>query len=83
MLKIHVRLHGALRDKLPPENKGRATLILPEGTTITAVLTHLSLQRRTEVAVNDEIVDDQDTALNDGDRLEVFRAAAGGNGAVK
>jgi thiamine biosynthesis protein ThiS len=83
MISIHIRLHGALRDKLPPEAKGRTTLSLPEGTTVTAVLEQLSLQRRTEVAVNDEIVDNRDIPLQDGDRLEVFRPAAGGSKTVK
>jgi thiamine biosynthesis protein ThiS len=83
MITIHIRLHGALRDKLPAEAKGRIVLSLPEGTTVTAVLEQLSLRRRTEVAVNDEIVDNRDIALEDGDRVEVFRPAAGGSGIVK
>lgn len=82
MTKIHVRLHGALRDKLPPENKGRTTLTLSEGATITAVLEQLALKSYFEVALNDEIVDNQDTALQEGDRLEIFRPASGGKGTV-
>lgn len=78
MIEIHVRLHGALRDKLPPGAKGRTTLTLHEGTTVTAVLDQLSLHRRIEVAVNNEIVDNRDKPLQDGDHVEIFRPAAGG-----
>jgi len=83
MLHIHIRLHGALRDKLPAEAKGRTILTLPEGAAVTSVLEQLSLQRRIQVAVNDEIVDNWDATLIDGDRLEIFRPAAGGSGIVK
>ena len=78
MISVHVRLHGALRDKLPPEAKGRATLTLAEGATIAALFDQLSLRRSLEVALNGEIVDNQERPLQDGDRLEFFRAAAGG-----
>lgn len=79
MITIHVRLHGILRDKLPPEAKGLTSLDVPDSAVLSAVLQQLSLQRRTEVAVNDEIVDNLDTPLKDGDRLDVFRPAAGGS----
>ena len=82
MIEIHVRLHGALRDKLPTEAKGRTTLTLPDGAPLTAVLEQLSLHRHIEVAVNDEIVDNRDIILQDGDRVEIFRPAAGGSGIV-
>ena len=83
MIEIHIRLHGALRDKLPTEDKGRTTLTLNDGTTVTAVLEQLSLLRRIEVAINDEIVDNQDIILQDGDRVEIFRPVAGGSEIVE
>jgi thiamine biosynthesis protein ThiS len=79
VLQVHVRLHGALRDKLPPEEKGRTIVTLPDGAQVTAMLKQLSLHRRITVAVNDEIVDDWNTTLQDGDRVEIFRPAAGGS----
>lgn len=82
MITIHIRLHGILRDKLPPEAKGRTSLSLPNGASLTAVIEQFSLQGRTEVAVNDEIVDNQDIQLNDGDRIDIFRPAAGGFSSV-
>lgn len=83
MITIHVRLHGALRDKLPAKDKGRTILSVADGATVTAVIEQLSLRGRTEVAVNDEIVDNRDMTLNDGDRLEIFRPAAGGSEVVE
>ncbi len=78
MIQIHVRLHGALRDKLPPKAKGRAILVLPDGSPITSVFDRLSLHRRIVVAVNEKIVDDWNTILQDGDAIEIFRLVAGG-----
>ena len=83
MIEIYIRLHGALRDKLPPEAKGRTILIMPDGAPLTAVLEQLSLHRHIEVAINDEIVDNRDIILQDGDRVEIFRPVAGGSGIVK
>jgi sulfur carrier protein ThiS len=53
-------------------------LSLPEGATIASLFEQLSLRRSVEVALNGEIEDNQDKLLQDGDRLEFFRAAAGG-----
>lgn len=80
-MHIHIRLHGALRDKLPAENKGRVTLSRPEGTAVSTILSQLSLGGHIQVALNREIIDDLDTILQDSDRIEVFRPAAGGEGA--
>ena len=82
MIMIRVRLHGALRDKLPSEEKGRTILTLPDGAQATTILEQLSLNRRIAVAVNDEIIDDWNIALKDGDQVEIFRPAAGGSDIV-
>jgi len=78
MIQVRVRLHGALRDKLPPQSKGQIALDLPDGADVSAVLNQLSLRRHIQVAINQEIVENLETKLNDGDQVEVFRAAAGG-----
>jgi sulfur carrier protein ThiS len=78
MIQVHVRLYGALRDKLPPQSKGQTVLDLPDGADIAAVLNQLSLRRHIQVAINGEIVENIETNLIDGDRVEVFRPAAGG-----
>jgi molybdopterin converting factor small subunit len=75
---IHVHLHGALRDKLPPAAKGKAALEMGEDTAVSAILSHFSLRGHIQVAINQEITDNWDTILQDGDRVELFRPAAGG-----
>jgi len=78
MIHIHIRLHGALRDKLPPGDKGQTILELPQGVSVTAILNQLSLHGHIQIAINQEIVENLETVLQDGDRMEVFRPAAGG-----
>ena len=78
MIQIHVRLHGTLREILPAETNGRTTMSFPERTQISAVLEELSIHRHIQVAVNDEIEDNLDKTLQDGDHLEIFRPSAGG-----
>ncbi len=78
MVRVRVRLHGALRDKLPPQSKGQTILDMPDGADVSAVLSQLSLRRHIQVAINGEIVENLATTVNDGDQVEVFRPAAGG-----
>jgi molybdopterin converting factor small subunit len=77
-MNIHIRLHGILRDKLPAENQGQITLELPEETAISSIFSHLSLRGHIQVALNKELIDNLDTQLQDGDRIELFRPSAGG-----
>ncbi len=81
MITIHVRLLGMLRDKLPREAKGRASLELPDGATVADLLAQLELRGHLQVAINDTIVENEDTPLRSGDQVEIFRPAAGGAGA--
>jgi sulfur carrier protein ThiS len=77
-LQIHIRLHGILREKLPPEAKGKTTLDLPDGSSVQDILAHFEIQRRVGVAVNQEVEVASDHPLKPGDHVEVFRVAAGG-----
>lgn len=77
-MKIHVHLHGALRDKLPPDSKGRAILHFEEGEMASAVVSKLSLRGHIQIALNQELIENDDIILHDGDALEIFRPAAGG-----
>jgi len=79
-MDIHVYLHGILRDKLPSEAKGKTILTLKEGDGLSGVvawLGQIGINRRCDLAVNGQI-DLHDVILKDGDRIDVFRAAAGG-----
>lgn len=77
-MKIHAHLYGSLRDLLPAEQKGRATLELPAGTTPADVLTQLGIDSFALIAINDEHDADHNQPLQDGDKLAVFMPAAGG-----
>lgn len=77
-MQISVRLFGILRDKLPPEAKGRTVLTLPEEARVSAVLESLDIKRNIQVAINKEIVEDMSMQLRDGDTVECFRPSAGG-----
>ena len=77
-MNIHIHLHGALRDKLPPDAKGRTTLHLEEGTTASTIVAQLALRGHIQIAQNQKLIENDDTILHDGDTLEIFRPAAGG-----
>ena len=77
-MNIHVHLHGALRDKLPPEAKGRAILHFEEGATTSTLISQLSLRGHIQIALNQDLIENHDTILHDGDTIEIFRPAAGG-----
>jgi len=53
-------------------------LTLAEGTAVAALLDQLALDGHIQVAINQKIIENSDTILQDGDRVEIFRPAAGG-----
>ncbi len=77
-LQVNVRLYGILRDYLPPEAKGRATVRLVQGTTIGDLLAHLGIKRRVVVALNQDQEPDNMYVLQDGDRVSVYTVIGGG-----
>lgn len=78
-MKLSIRLHGILRDKLPPDKKGRACLTLPDGATVEDLLAHFDLQNNVVgVSVNDELEIEATHPLRDGDHVEIFRVVGGG-----
>lgn len=77
-MEIHIRLYGALRDNLPAADRGRATLDIAPGSTVADLIEHLQLKRYLQTAVNGIIIDDLQTPLQNGDKVESFRPAAGG-----
>lgn len=77
-MKIQVRLHGALRDKLPPEVKGSVVLDVPEATAVSHIPVSLNLTTHIQIALNNEIIENLETRLHDGDTIDIFRPAAGG-----
>jgi sulfur carrier protein ThiS len=79
-LKVHLRLYSILREKLPPEAKGKVTLQLEEGATIDRILQELDIKRRVVVSVNDEYEPDTSRQLQDGDQIKIFSSVSGGKG---
>ena len=77
-MHIHVKLHGILRDQLPPAQKGKAKIELQDGVSVADLITHLEISRRVEVAINEEIEIDNTHILSDGDQVHLFTVIGGG-----
>jgi len=77
-LEIHLQLFSILRDKLPPETKGRTVIQLIEGSTLKDLLTELDINRRVAISVNDEHVSDRSCILEAGDEVKIFTSVGGG-----
>lgn len=72
-------LFSTFRDKLPAENRGRTTLQLENGSTISDALQKLEINIHAIVSLNGNIERDFSTILHDGDEIKVFRSIGGGN----
>jgi sulfur carrier protein ThiS len=77
-MKVSVILHSYLREHLPPEARGMATLELPEGAKVKDVVARLQLPEHAIFALNERLERDRELALKDGDSLRFLRAGAGG-----
>ena len=77
-MKISVRLYGALRDKLPAEQRGKTVLEVDGSATVADVMTLLKLGRSVNVSVNEGLVEDRYRPLSDGETVIFFSHAAGG-----
>ena len=77
-MKINIRLYGALRDHLPADQKGRATLELAEKDTVQALLKIIGIDHVVIVAVNGQQDIDLSHSLQDGDAVTVFELVGGG-----
>lgn len=77
-MKIYLQLYSILREKLPPEARGKVTLQLEEGATIDSILKEFDIQRRVVVSVNDEYEPDTSRQLRDGDQIKIFAGISGG-----
>jgi len=77
-LKVDVHLHGILRDHLPPEAKGRASVSLDDGASVRDLLAQLGIKRRVVVALNQDQKPDDSHILQDGDKVTVYTIIGGG-----
>jgi sulfur carrier protein ThiS len=81
-LEVHLRLYSILREKLPPEAKGRGVLQMDQGATLADILEELGIKRRVVMSVNGEHEPDQSRQLRDGDQVKITSAISGGVGAL-
>jgi sulfur carrier protein ThiS len=77
-VKINLILHSYLREKLPPEAKGRAEIDLPADSTVADLFTRLDLPMHVAWSLNNRLSHDLTTPLKDNDEVRVFRQGAGG-----
>jgi sulfur carrier protein ThiS len=77
-LEINLELMGPLVDFLPNSDKGKATLILNNDSTIADLLDKLQIKRKVVVAVNGDEEKGFDHVLSDGDEVLVFTVISGG-----
>ncbi len=77
-LDIHLQLFSILRDKLPPELKGRTIMHLNEGAMLQDLLHELEITRKVVISVNDIQETDHSRQLNDGDVVMLFSSVSGG-----
>lgn len=77
-MQVDVHLHGILRDYLPTQAKGRATIDLNEGATVGDLLARLGINRRVVIGLNDEQEPDETHVLQDGDHLSIYTVIGGG-----
>ena len=77
-MQVNVHLHGILRDHLPPEEKGRATINLEDGATISDLITQLGIKRRVIIALNGNQKPENTHILDDGDQVSIFTVIGGG-----
>jgi molybdopterin converting factor small subunit len=77
-LEIHLQLYSILREKLPPESKGRAVLQMQENANLSDLLNELGITRRVVISVNDAHESDMSYLLRDGDKVKIFSSVSGG-----
>jgi sulfur carrier protein ThiS len=76
-MEIHVTLVGSLRDHLPRQARGRATVTLADAATAGDLLAHFGLPATVSVAVAGVKVDGGQI-LHEGDQVQIFRQLGGG-----
>lgn len=77
-MRVTLVLHSYLREKLPPEAKGRAVLELVSGSRVKDVFARFDLPPAAAWSLNGKLERDIEKVLQDGDELRVFRPAGGG-----
>ena len=77
-MQIQLKLYSILREKLPPDAKGRAVMELDEGATLEDLLDKLDIHNRVVISVNDQHETDKSRRLINGDQVKIFSSISGG-----
>jgi sulfur carrier protein ThiS len=77
-LEVHLQLYSILREKLPPEAKGRAVMQMNEDASLTDLLEEIGITRRVVISVNGTHEADRSRRLQDGDEVKIFSSISGG-----
>ena len=77
-MQIHLKLYSILREKLPPDAKGRAVMELDESATLEDLLDKLDIHNRVVISVNDQHESDLTRGLKTGDQVKIFSSISGG-----
>lgn len=77
-MEIHIQLYSILREKLPPESKGRAVLHLKSEASLQDLLDELDITHKVVISVNNELAIDTSRQLQNGDKVKLFSSISGG-----
>ena len=77
-MEIQLQLYSILREKLPPESKGRVVLRLEDDARLSDLLGELDITRRVVISVNDVHETDMSRRLRSGDKVKIFSSVSGG-----
>ena len=77
-MEIRLQLYSILREKLPPEARGKIKLKLEEGTTLAGILAEFGIEHRVVISVNGLHETDYSRELHDGDDVKIFSSVGGG-----
>ena len=78
-MQVHVQLFSRLREHLPREVRGEATVQVPEAATVADLLAHLGIAERVKlVSINGQRETDLGRILQTGDQVRIFPIVVGG-----
>lgn len=77
-MKVQLKLIATYRDYLPPENKGKALIDVPEGITAATIVAELGVPIEESVILVDGRSPNPGETLQEGSVVFVFPATAGG-----
>lgn len=77
-MEIHVHLFSTLREKLPPESRGKAVLQMENEACLQDLLDELGITRKVVISVNGVQEMDKSRRLKNGDIVKMFSSISGG-----